>query len=194
MTTTAWAAVESNRGYTESTVVHVAVVGDRPANRGSTTALVVGDIGTLGSALMCERTLAAVRHTKVEVHIGVLIGEDAEVGNGERIDFTAAANRGRRALAGLGDGTGYAFVLSCIRMIAVQRKFMTYRRTLALSWTLRASKTRESESVVVLERLTWAQPGPIPARLLGAGTCVVTLARAGEAVFDIPLFTVRVIS
>lgn len=111
MTTSAGAAVESNRVYSESTVINVAVVGNSPANRGSTTALVVGDIGTLRSTLGRERTLASVRHAEVEVNIGILVGVDAEVGNGEGINVTAAADRGRRSLAGLGDGTGNAFVL-----------------------------------------------------------------------------------
>lgn len=94
--TTIWgAAVKSNRVYSESTVVDVTVVRNRPANRCSTTALVVGDIGTLRSTLVSERTLASVRHAKVEVNIGLLVGVDAEVGNGERINVTAAANRGR---------------------------------------------------------------------------------------------------
>lgn len=94
--TTSWgAAVESNRVYSESTVVNVAVVGNSPADGGSTTALVVGDIGTLRSTLVCERTLASVRHAKVEVNIGVLVGVYAEVSNGEGINVTAAANRGR---------------------------------------------------------------------------------------------------
>lgn len=95
MTTSAGTAVESNGVYTESTVVNVTVVGNRPADGGSTTALIVGDICTLRAALGCERTLASVRHTKVEVNIGVLVGVDAEVGNGEGINVTAAADRRR---------------------------------------------------------------------------------------------------
>lgn len=95
VTTSGGAAVESNRVYSESTVVNVTVVGNSPADRGSTTALVVGDIGTLRSTPVCERTLASVRHAKVEVNIGVLVGVYAEVGNGEGINITAAANRGR---------------------------------------------------------------------------------------------------
>jgi hypothetical protein len=94
VTTSGGAAVESNRVYSESAVVNITVVRNSPANRGSTTTLVVGDIGTLRSTLVCKRTLASVRHAKVEVNIGVLVGVYAEVGNGEGINVTAAANRG----------------------------------------------------------------------------------------------------
>lgn len=165
------AAVESDRVDSKSTVVNVAVVRDSPADGGSTTTLVVGDIGTLRSALLGKGTLASVRHGEVEVHIGILVGVDAEVGDGEGINLSATADGGRRSLAGLGDGTRDTFVRSALALAA---------------GTFRAGEARESESIVVLERLAGAQPGPIPARLLGAGTFVVTLAWAGEAAVHVP--------
>lgn len=48
----------------------------------------------------------------MEVHVGVLVGVDLEVGDGERV--TALATRdlgGRRALAALGDATSNTFSL-----------------------------------------------------------------------------------
>lgn len=94
------------------------MVWNRPADGGGTTTLIVGDICALRSALGCERTLASIRHAKVEVNISILVGVNAEVGDGESINVTAAADRGRRrSTPRLGDGTGNAFVLSGLENI-----------------------------------------------------------------------------
>jgi hypothetical protein len=77
----------------------------------------------------------------------------------------------------------------CIAML------ITYRSTLALSAAaLRTREARESESIVVLEGLARAQPGPIPATLLSASTFVVTVAWARETAFGIPLIFIRTTS
>lgn len=71
-------AVEANREDPESARVHVAVVWDSPADRGSTTALVVGNVSSLGVTAGSVLALGAVGHAIVELHVGLLVGIDAE--------------------------------------------------------------------------------------------------------------------
>jgi len=117
--------------------------------------------GLAGNGLLAYR---AVRHTVVEFDIGVHVGRDVHLGNGELL-VPIARETGSGAFGGL---AGNGSVLEG-----------TLGQGIRLAELVGAREAREAEAVV---RADWAggEVGPVEAALLSVVAVVVTVGRALE--------------